>query len=63
MRDNPAVQIAQRDVVASALGAFEKGSAGINDHLIAALNRAAGCSTTLTIDKTAAKSPDFTLLA
>jgi len=25
MRDNPAVQIAQRDVVASALGAFEKG--------------------------------------
>ena len=25
MRDNPAVQIAQRDVVASALRAFEKG--------------------------------------
>jgi len=42
---------------------LKKGSAGFNDHLIAALNRAAGCSTTLTIDKTAAKSPDFTLLA
>jgi predicted nucleic-acid-binding protein len=61
--DNPLVQLPQRDVVSSALVAFESGGAGFTDHLIAALNRAAGCATTLTFDKIAAKSPDFTLLA
>lgn len=61
--DNPSVELAQRAAVSDALTAFERGGAGFADHLIAALNRAAGCSTTLTFDKTAANSPDFTLLA
>jgi predicted nucleic-acid-binding protein len=57
------VQVAQRDQVAAALQSFETGGAGFTDHLIAALNRSAGCSTTLTFDKSAARSPEFTLLA
>jgi predicted nucleic-acid-binding protein len=61
--NNPTVQVAQRDQVAAALQSFETGGAGFTDHLIAALNRSAGCSTTLTFDKSAARSPEFTLLA
>ena len=60
--DHPRIQIAERDSVTQALAAFRKGGAGFTDHLIAALNHAAGCKTTLTFDKTAAKADGFTLL-
>ena len=60
--DNPRVHLAERDNVARALASFRAGGAGYTDHLIAALNLAAGCKTTLTFDKTAAKADGFTLL-
>ena len=60
--ENPSVELADREAVKSALTAFEHGEAGFTDHLIGALNNKAGCATTLTFDKIAAKSPDFTLL-
>lgn len=63
MLGNPSVKLADHDAVAAALVAFETGGAGFTDHLIGELNRRAGCSTTLTFDKTAARSPNFTLLS
>ena len=61
--DHPRLDIAARDCVAEALDAFRHGGPGFADHLIAALNRAARCRTTLTFDKTAARADGFTLLA
>ena len=58
----PGLLLAQRPQVETALAAFLAGGAGYADHFIAALNHAAGCTTTLTFDKSAARSPDFTLL-
>lgn len=63
MLDSPALVIDRREAVAEALARFESGGGGFADHLIGALNRLAGCSTTLTFDRAAAKSPDFTALA
>lgn len=60
---SPQVDVAGVDEVRSALAAYQTSRADFADHLIAALNRASGCATTLTFDKTAANSPDFTLLA
>ena len=60
--DSPRVHLAERDCVIQALAAFQQGGPGFTDHLIAALNRAAGCRTTLTFDKMAAKADGFTLL-
>lgn len=60
---HPHVVMADRGGVAQALTAFELGGAGFVDHLIGALNTAAGCRTTLTFDKGAAKTPDFTQLS
>jgi predicted nucleic-acid-binding protein len=60
---NTRLRIAERDAVRRALSAFELGGAGLADHLIGALNATAGCSTTLTFDKTAGKGPNFTVLA
>ena len=54
--------VPDRDVVLAAIEGFANGGPGFADHLIAALNSATGCSTTLTFDKTAAKSKNFTLL-
>ena len=58
----PGLVIAERTAVAAALDSWRAGRADFTDHLIAALNIAAGCATTLTFDKTAAKGPHFTLL-
>ena len=58
----PGLVIAERTAVAAALDSWRVGRADFTDHLIAALNIAAGCATTLTFDKTAAKGPHFTLL-
>ena len=58
----PMVVLPSRSAVKAAIDAHEKGPPGFSDHLIAALNIAAGCATTLTLDKTAAKGPHFTLL-
>ena len=58
----PGLVIAERMAVAAALESWRKGKADFTDHLIAALNLAAGCATTLTFDQTAAKAPHFTLL-
>ena len=60
---HPHVAIADRSAVEQALTAFELGGAGLIDHLIGALNIAAGCRSTLTFDKAAAKSPHFTQLS
>ena len=58
----PMVVLPDRNAVELAVAAHEKGPPGFSDHLIATLNIAAGCATTLTFDKTAAKGPHFTLL-
>lgn len=60
--DHPRIRIAERSCVTEGLAAFRHGGPGFTDHLIAALNRAAGCRTTLTFDKTAARADGFTLL-
>jgi len=56
------VEVSDRAAMARALEAFRSGKAGFVDHLIGELNAAAGCRTTLTFDKSAAKSSRFTLL-
>jgi predicted nucleic-acid-binding protein len=61
--ENPRVSLAEPQAVSEALVAFERGGAGLIDHLIGILNRNAGCTTTLTFDKVAAKTPEFTLLS
>lgn len=60
--DHPRVVVGDRTVVETALTAFEQGGPGFADCLIGALNLAARCHTTLTFDKTAAKSALFTRL-
>ena len=57
------VTMGDRRAVEDALQSYQSAKCGFSDCLIAVLNRRAGCTTTLTFDKTAAKSPDFTLLA
>ena len=58
----PNIRLQQPDVVEGALAAFTEASGGFTDHLIGALNRGAGCTTTLTFDRAAAKSAAFTEL-
>ena len=60
---HPLVRVTNATAVLSALSAYELGGAGLSDHLIGALNTAAGCKTTLTFDKSAAKGPHFTQLS
>jgi predicted nucleic-acid-binding protein len=59
---HPRIVLGERSVVQSAVAGFEQGGPGFADHLIGALNEDAGCRTTLTFDKTAAKSALFTAL-
>ena len=49
-------------VALEALHAFRKGNADLADYLIAAGNKAAGCSTTITFDRAAAKIRGMKLL-
>ncbi len=57
-----AVAVSHPAAVDAALTAYETGGPGLADHLIAHLNRAAGCRTTLTFDKEAGGASAFTLL-
>lgn len=56
------IEIESRDAVTAAVGSFAVGPGGFTDHLIGAVNRHAGCHTTLTFDKAAGRSPKFTRL-
>jgi predicted nucleic-acid-binding protein len=60
--ESAAVEIDRRSAVVEALARFEAGGAGFVDHLIGVLNRDAGCGTTLTFDRVAARAPDFTAI-
>jgi predicted nucleic-acid-binding protein len=51
--------IAERDAVANALSRYRSDGAGFADFLIAELNRAAGASATVAVDKAAAPSLVF----
>ena len=57
------VEISDRSAIEAALASFGQGGGGFVDHFIGAQNRLAGGETTLTFDKQAAKSPDFTQLS
>ena len=61
--DAPVLKFDSRNAVECAIGAFQDGRADLSDYLIAELNHSAGCQTTMTFDKAAAKGPHFTLLA
>lgn len=54
--------IEDREAVWSALREFEAGSADFADHLIAQRNRAAGCTSTYTFDRGAARGRHFALV-
>lgn len=60
--DDPDVVIEGAPLVTQALGAYLQGGPGFIDHLIGATNRAAGCRTTYTLDRVAARGPLFTPL-
>ncbi len=60
---HPKVRVSNAAAILSALSAYELGGAGLSDRLIGAQNHAAGCKTTLTFDKSAAKGPHFTHLS
>ncbi len=62
MLASPSLIVAERASVEQALEQFRVGNIDLTDHLIAALNRASGCKTTLTFDRAAARNPAFTLL-
>ena len=49
--------------VAAALNTFTHHPGDFSDHLIGEINRQNGCRTTLTFDKAASKSPNFSELA
>ncbi len=56
------VELEDEDTVRRSLDAFVKGKADFADYLIAEVNAAAGCSTTLTFDRKAAQHPSFSRL-
>ena len=56
------VVIDDRETVVSALHHYREQPGDFPDHLIGEINRRQGCSTTMTFDKAAAKSPQFTVL-
>ncbi|MEL6464988.1 MAG: type II toxin-antitoxin system VapC family toxin [Pseudomonadota bacterium] len=56
------VEVSEPQAVHVALDAYRTGNAGFVDYLIGEINAKAGCTTTLTFDKKAAKSERFTLL-
>lgn len=57
------IVLGEADAVRRALAAFQTGSAGFADYLIAELNEAAGASPTVTIDRKAGKTLPFTPLS
>ena len=57
----PALRIQNERQVFTAFSLFESGAASFSDALIGALGPWAGCSTTLTFDRKAARLPHFQL--
>ena len=57
-----ASKVDRERTVKAALESFMKHSGDFADHLIGRINLDAGCSTTLTFDQAATKSPEFTNL-
>lgn len=56
------VEVSEREAISGAIAAFDHSSAGLIDCLIGEMNSLAGCKTTITFDKKAARMPGFTLL-
>jgi predicted nucleic-acid-binding protein len=56
------VEVDRRAMVEAALASYASRAGDFADHLTGKINHDAGCSTTLTFDKAAARSPDFTEL-
>lgn len=56
------IEMSEDRAVRAALDQFARSSCDFADLLIAALNRAAGCSTTLTFDRAAARLDGFTAI-
>jgi predicted nucleic-acid-binding protein len=54
--------VKDREVLIAALKSYENFAGDFSDHFIGEINRRQGCSTTMTFDKAAAKSPHFTEL-
>jgi predicted nucleic-acid-binding protein len=59
----PGLIVAERSAIERALRLYRESKADFVDCMIATLNLAAGCQTTLTFDKTAGKGAHFTLLS
>ncbi|WP_426226898.1 PIN domain-containing protein [Pararhizobium sp. DWP3-4] len=56
------VVVLDSDTVSSALNTFINYPGDFSDHLIGEVNRKNGCRTTMTFDKAASKSPNFSEL-
>lgn len=57
-----AIVVADPHTVMSAIDMFSRYPGDFSDHLIAAVNQQNGCRTTMTFDKAASKSPNFSEL-
>ncbi|TXN19158.1 type II toxin-antitoxin system VapC family toxin [Methylobacterium sp. WL9] len=57
------IVVDQRDAAVKALAEWATGKGDFADHFIGAINRAAGCTTTLTFDRKAAYADGFTRLS
>jgi predicted nucleic-acid-binding protein len=58
----PTIAVEHKGLVWKALREYRASTVGFSDCLIAQINLSAGCATTVTFDKTAAKSAGFRLL-
>ncbi|HEY0328766.1 MAG TPA: type II toxin-antitoxin system VapC family toxin [Rhodopseudomonas sp.] len=60
--NSPEFAIAEASATGRAVESFRNGPADFADYLMGELNKLAGCETTVTFDKDAAKHPTFALL-
>ena len=56
------VTLQEDEAVRAALAAHLRSRPGVNDRLIAEINKRAGCEATLTFDEVASRTPGFRLL-
>jgi len=56
------LEVASPELVWRALEDYKKSAADFSDHLLARVNEAVGCDSTVTFDKKASKQPAFELL-
>jgi predicted nucleic-acid-binding protein len=56
------LEVMDSDVVWRALADYKASNADFPDHLLARINQSRGCTSTLTLDKKAARQPRFELL-